>query len=305
MKMTKNGVAVIGIDHGYGNIKTANSVTPTGITAYDSKPTFEGNILCYDNKFYRIGEGHKAFLADKSEDEDFYICTLMGIAKELNNAGKTVADVHIAAGLPLTWVKAQRDSFRQYLTKNENVEFSFKDKDYNVRIVGCTVYPQGYTAVIDRLHDMTGQNMLADIGNGTMNVMYINNKKPIESKCSTEKFGVNQCVIKAKNTVMDRYGIVIDDVHIEQIIRTGSADIAPKYLDIIKAIMREYCSDIFNALRKYEYDPDLMRLYIVGGGSRLIQNFGRYEKDRVTPITDVCATAKGYEYLACQTLNKR
>lgn len=305
MKMTKNGVAVIGIDHGYGNIKTANTVTPTGITAYDSKPTFEGNILCYDNKFYRIGEGHKAFLADKSEDEDFYICTLMGIAKELNNAGKTEADVHIAAGLPLTWVKAQRDSFRQYLTKNENVEFSFKDKEYKVRIVGCTVYPQGYTAVIDRLHDMTGQNMLADIGNGTMNVMYINNKKPIESKCSTEKLGVNQCVIKAKNAVMDRYGIVIDDVHIEQIIRTGSADIAPKYLDIIKAVMREYCSDIFNALRRYEYDPDLMRLYIVGGGSRLIQNFGSYEKDRVTLITDVCATAKGYEYLACQTLNKR
>lgn len=305
MKMTKNGVAVIGIDHGYGNIKTTNTVTHTGITAYDSKPTFAGNILCYDNKFYRIGEGHKAFLADKSEDEDFYICTLMGIAKELNNVGKTEADVHIAAGLPLTWVKAQRDSFRQYLTKNENVEFSFKDKEYKVHIVGCTVYPQGYTAVIDRLHDMTGQNMLADIGNGTMNVMYINNKKPIESKCSTEKLGVNQCVIKAKNAVMDRYGIVIDDVHIEQIIRTGSADIASKYLDIIKTVMREYCSDIFNALRKYEYDPDLMRLYIVGGGSRLIQNFGSYDKDRVILITDVCATAKGYEYLACQTLNKR
>lgn len=40
MKFTQNGVAVIGIDHGYGNIKTANSVTLTGVTAYDSKPTF-------------------------------------------------------------------------------------------------------------------------------------------------------------------------------------------------------------------------------------------------------------------------
>ena len=29
-------IAVIGIDHGYGNIKTANTITPTAITEYDS-----------------------------------------------------------------------------------------------------------------------------------------------------------------------------------------------------------------------------------------------------------------------------
>ena len=27
-----NGIKIIAIDHGYGNIKTANTVTPTGIT---------------------------------------------------------------------------------------------------------------------------------------------------------------------------------------------------------------------------------------------------------------------------------
>ena len=27
-----NDIVIIGIDHGYGNIKTANIVTPTGIT---------------------------------------------------------------------------------------------------------------------------------------------------------------------------------------------------------------------------------------------------------------------------------
>ncbi len=51
MKMTKNGVAVIGIDHGYGNIKTANTITPTGVTAYDKKPVFEGTMLFYDNTY--------------------------------------------------------------------------------------------------------------------------------------------------------------------------------------------------------------------------------------------------------------
>ena len=36
---------IIAVDHGYGNIKTANTVTPTGITAYETEPIFTGNIL--------------------------------------------------------------------------------------------------------------------------------------------------------------------------------------------------------------------------------------------------------------------
>lgn len=304
MKLLKNGTAVIAIDHGYGNIKTANTVTQTGITAYDSPSTFEGNVLHYEGKYYRLGEGHKAFISDKVQDEDFYIFTLMGVAKEMNIEHLTEANVYLAVGLPLTWVKSQRDSFKANLTAKENVSFTFNDKQYSIRIVGCKVYPQGYTAVLDHLSEMSGVNMLADIGNGTMNVMYINNRKPIESKCWTEKFGVEQCVIRVKNAVMDRFGTALDDTHIRSIIMTGKADLSDKYLEIIRPVIADYCTDIFNALRKYEYNPDTMRLYIVGGGSKLIENFGTYEASRVTLISDVRATARGYEYLAVKQIER-
>ena len=36
MKRTKDNTIIIGIDHGYGNMKTANRCFPTGILAYDS-----------------------------------------------------------------------------------------------------------------------------------------------------------------------------------------------------------------------------------------------------------------------------
>ena len=112
-------------------------------------------------------------------------------------------------------MKSQRDSFKAYLTAKEQVSFTFKGTAYRIRIVGCKVYPQGYTAVLDQLGGMTGVNMLADIGNGTMNVMYINDRKPVESKCWTEKLGVEQCVIRVKNAVMDRFGTALDDTHIK------------------------------------------------------------------------------------------
>ena len=43
MKELKN-IKIIAVDHGYGNIKTANTVTPTGITAYDTEPIFSGTF---------------------------------------------------------------------------------------------------------------------------------------------------------------------------------------------------------------------------------------------------------------------
>ena len=303
MKKFKN-TTIIGIDHGYGNIKTAGTVTPTGITAYDSEPTFAGKILHYNGVYYRIGEGHKAFVSDKAVDEDFYILTLMAIARELNQSEITEADVHIAAGLPLTWVKTQREDFRAYLMRNKSVEFTFNGKEYRINIVGCSIYPQGYPAIVGNLNEMGGVNMLADIGNGTMNIMYINNHKPVESKCWTEKIGVNQCVIAAQNAVMDATGAKVESSVFHGVLRHGTADIGEKYLALIVGVAQKYAADIFETLRKYEYNPELMRLYIVGGGGCIIKNFADYNRERVTIIGDICATAKGYEQIALSALQK-
>ena len=296
---------IIAVDHGYGNMKTANTVTPTGITAYETEPIFTGNILEYNGTYYRIGEGHKEFIPDKAMDEDYYLLTLMAVARELNVFSIHEADVHLAAGLPLTWIRHQREEFRSYLLQNLEVSYRFNNKDYHIRFVGCSLYPQGYPAIVNRLGDLKGTNLLADIGNGTMNILYINNKKAQESRCWTEKFGVNQCLIAAKNAILDRFGVKIEEATVEQVLRFKAADISAPYLNCITAVARQYVADIFATLRKYEYNPDLMRLYVVGGGGCLIRNFGTYDESRVTILDDICATAKGYEHLALMSLKRR
>ena len=105
---------VIGIDHGYGNMKTANCCFKTGLLAYDAEPLFTGDMLVYDGKYYLIGEGHKEFLPDKIRDEDYYILTLVAIAKELQREKLTEAKVINAAGLPLTWTSGQKKDFAVY-----------------------------------------------------------------------------------------------------------------------------------------------------------------------------------------------
>ena len=146
--------------------------------------------------------------------------------------------------------------------------------------------------------------MLVDIGNGTMNIMYINNSRPLEKKCFTEKYGTHQCVLAVRESLLKKLGTVVDDLVIEQVIRTGTADIGEKYLTVIHKAAGDYTKEIFHKLREREYNSELMRLYVVGGGGCMIQNFGEYDKSRVTIVRDICATAKGYEAMTVRKIQR-
>ena len=50
-----NEMYVIGIDHGYGNMKTANCCFPTGVMKRDTEPTFVSDLLIWNKKYYSIG----------------------------------------------------------------------------------------------------------------------------------------------------------------------------------------------------------------------------------------------------------
>ena len=178
MRMMKNDknetIMVIGIDHGYGNMKTATRCFTSGVVRYEKEPIFQNNLLVYNGLYYQIGEEHKEFCAEKTQDLDYYVLTLAAIARELDGKGMNQVKVHLAAGLPLTWVASQKEDFQKYLLQNDSVDFTFRNKEYHVEFVGADIYPQGFAAAFYRLQDFKGINMLADIGNGTMNIMYIN-----------------------------------------------------------------------------------------------------------------------------------
>jgi len=297
MKDFKNKV-IIGIDHGYGNIKTANHIFKTGVMEYDVEPLFTKDMLVYGGKYYTIGEGHKEFKAEKQNDDDYYVLTLAAIAMELDDNDLTEADVFIAAGLPLTWTSGQKAEFAAYLTKNEKVSFVFRKVRYRIRIVGAKIYPQGYAAVAGFAGSMKGVNMVADIGNGTMNTLTIINGAPQHGRMFTEKFGTHQCTLAVREQFMRQTRREIDDAIIEEVLINGKANLSDADLKIIKATATEYVNNIFRRLREHGYDDKSTTLYVTGGGGCLVKNFYDYDKSRVFFVDDICAAAKGYEHMA-------
>ena len=105
-----DGKLVIGVDHGYGNMKTRNTVFKSGVKKYSEDPAIATNVLQLDGMYYVIGESHKVFIANKNADDDYYILTLAAVAKELELRDLRSADVILAVGLPLHWMSKQKDS---------------------------------------------------------------------------------------------------------------------------------------------------------------------------------------------------
>ena len=296
---------IIGIDHGYGNVKTAGCCFPTGISAFDDEPVFKDNLLIYQNRYYLIGEGHKAFAADKTVDEETYILTLAAMARDLSFRNLTEAKVLLAVGLPLTWVSTQKEQFKAYLCRNRRISFTFRGKNYSIEIVGAEVFPQGFAAVAQNLSEFKGTNMLCDIGNGTMNILMIQDRKPVAGKMFTEKYGTHQCMLMAKEAVMRTYHVAVLESIVTEVLRYGTADIRKDILETIRQTAGSYVDEIFHILYDHEYSPELMKLHIIGGGGCLIRNFAEVDSSRVKILSDICATAKGYEYMAEMVLRKR
>ena len=150
MKQLKK-MQIIGIDNGYGNLKTASGIFPASVLTFDHEPVHAQELLVYDGKYHVIGSGHQEFSPDKVSNPDLYLLTLAGIGQELWAHRMTKARVYIAAGLPLTWVESQRESFRAYLLQNDHVDFIWRGIEYHVDIVGADVYAQGFSAIVPML----------------------------------------------------------------------------------------------------------------------------------------------------------
>lgn len=216
------GKIYIGLDHGYGNIKTAHRVFQTGIECYDEEPIVSTNYVKYRDKYYVIGESHLVYQGNKTETDDFYILTLAGLAEEMKYRGLHEADVVLAVGLPLAWVKTQAAEWRNYLMREKELDFSFRKERYKVHLCGLEIFPQGLAAVHNQ-GSMPGMNMLVDIGNGTMSILEIHDGRPMENSISTEVFGVHQCMEKIQKEVSKHSGVEVPEMLIEPLLRNGIA----------------------------------------------------------------------------------
>ena len=293
-----SNLEVIGIDHGWSQIKTSNTCFNTSIKELANDPAFHDNVLEYENRYYAVGEDRLEVLDSKVENENFYLLTLVAIAKELKIRGRTEADVVLAVGLPLTRFSAERKPFIDYLSKNENVVFSFEQKLYKIHIASVSVYPQCYAAVAGMLPTFGKKALVIDVGSWTVDSMLIVNKKPDNSKCDTQNEGLIKCMRAINRISVQLKNRKLDESVIQDYFMTGKTELPSDYKEIMDMQIQEFVDKVCAYQMECGYNFDMLPIYFVGGGAIVMKNFGKYQQSNIHYVLDVKANAKGFETMA-------
>ena len=293
---------IIGVDHGYAAMKTAHFAFPSGLVAYEYEPYTLSNVLEYGGKFYVVGSGRQPLQKDKTQAEDYYLLTLAAIVKELEyrNAG-TMADVHLATGLPLTSFGRDKKAFRDYLCRDgKPVSFRFEGLDYTITISKVSLYPQGYAAVLTQSGLLNEPSVIvADIGGWTVDLMRLDNRIPNAATCRSLELGMIRCLDEISEQIRRGLGLSMTAAQIESVLRGDASHVNEDAKKIIYQEAERYTKRLLSAIAESGLDVRAMPAVFLGGGATLLKHHASAADGLCRPIIldDVCLNAKGYERL--------
>lgn len=302
-----DNIEVIGIDHGWSQMKTVNApVFSAGIREILTEPAFYDDVLEYEGRYYKVGTARETVMENKVENDDYYLLTLAAVAKELRIRGKSDASVVLSVGLPASRYGSEKQAFIDYLSKNEEVTFIFEQKQYHIKIVKVAVFPQCYAAVVDQISTFADKKVVAvDIGSWTIDIVPIINKKPDDSGFNTITEGLIPCMRNINKMCTRKYNEKIDEMDIQQYIINKQTNLSEEFVEIMDEALTDFATRLYNSLREEGYSLKTTQFVFVGGGACVMKNFGGYEQQNIKYNLDVKANAKGFERLARIALTRR
>ena len=120
MTENKNEAVKIALDHGWSSIKGEHIFMETSVVPVEYTPLTNNGLLEYRGRKYIVGQGRLGKQATKTENDNYFLLTLAGIAKELRYQGlEKTTHVELYAGVPLTMFGVERKEFREYLWHKE------------------------------------------------------------------------------------------------------------------------------------------------------------------------------------------
>lgn len=295
---------ILGIDHGYGNMKTEHFCYGSSVTQLAGVPPLQANVLEYEGRYYAIGGSRMNIKNDKSVDEDYFLLSLVGIAKELSLMRVFEAEVYLGVGLPLMRVGADRKKFIDYLQRNEEIVFRYENILFRIWIKGVEIFPQGYAGIIDYMSDFKKPTVVVDIGSWTIDILYVVDGVPDLTRCKSIPQGTFVLLDEINEGLRYSFNLELDNYTFTMIGTFGTADLPEDMLKIVCEKFNNYTIQVLGLLQDLKFNPLMNDIYFIGGGASIMKNFAGELSDAYKIIENISINAKGYQKLLTRKLQR-
>ncbi|MCL1882709.1 MAG: ParM/StbA family protein [Defluviitaleaceae bacterium] len=303
----------ISIDTGNKMMKTTRHMFHSGLVESKYLPSIGGDVLNYEGKTYTVADHNLPVLNDKSENDRYFLLSLIAIGKELSDEAEIMRQltphdhikVELLIGLPLLHHETYKERFAKYFSNRTGViRFELNGKSFAIRIIGATVYPQAYAAAVTVFDKLKGSNIanIVDIGGYTVDCLKLEKFRPITTSCTSLYLGVNTLIQSINDQMRGAGGNDIANSVIEGILRKDPADLAEysaKRIDTVTSAAAAHTERMLAEIEQKNFDLEEDKTVFMGGGSVLLKEYILQAEKAKKPIFigDVHANAIGYEKL--------
>lgn len=307
---------VISVDTGNKQIKTEHFVFQSGLNVMEiMPPKIDTKVLEYKGKFYTPSNRRIAYMKDKTLDERYYILTLMGVARELEdrlNRGiyrpvpNRPVGVELLVGLPPADFSGLYENFENYFKRDEEpVSFRYGDREYLICYRDVVSYIQAYAAAVIYSKDMKlrqlAKVLIVDIGGFTLDYLLLRYGEPDTEIFDSLEKGVIPLYNEIRNRVRKQLDILLEDSDIDLVIGEKNSLLSAEIKDLIRSVVYEYVVNTLGIFREIGIDFNSITTIFVGGGSMLLAEvikevWIRY-RGEYHIIDDPLANARGYKKL--------
>lgn len=295
----------IAIDHGNRNIKTCHNVFSSGCKDYSERPiALVGDTIFYDGRYWALTSDPLSYKPDKTQSVDFFVLSLFAIAKELTEAkAKTDEEIKLAIGLPPQHIAKLGPTYKEYFKKGK-ISFRYNEKEFNINIVDCSIFPQGFAAAVSSIEygSMIFKNSttyILDIGGITVDLLRFDNGQLVSDVIISHENGISKMCANIKSKIYEATTLKYSIRDVEEILK-GNKGASEQVMAIIKNTAEDWVKKIFDDIRQEDVDLRTSPTILLGGGAMLLKDF--IEKNPFIGeryyIDDIKANAIGYLMLS-------
>jgi len=285
---------VIGIDHGFSLMKTKQHIFCNGVVRCNGRPPVAENSFYYDGSYYCIGGERKTVHEDKTADEDFFLLTLVAVAKEIKTRElPRTLRVVLGVGVPFKRFGKEQAKLVAYLKRSGPHFIEFEEEDYVITIENVYCFPQCFAAVADRIGNMHGRYVVADISSWTKDIICIDERKVQPDKCVTVPNSIITLFQDINAAVAEATGGRIPESVVQNFILGKDVVIPENVKEIIVSKLKAFATDIEGMLDESGFDLAYSNILYVGGVATIMRRFGNV-RENAAYLEDIRLSNKDY-----------